>query len=78
MSVQSRSHAVSRILHASGLMQKVDVEEFSGRLDEFRHKEPVVVRGLVRRWPATKEWTWEQLADPEGHEQNRLWQVCGK
>ncbi|CAE7536465.1 unnamed protein product [Symbiodinium sp. CCMP2456] len=45
---------------------KVEVDEFPGRLDEFRHKEPVVLRGLVRRWPATKEWTWEQLADPEG------------
>ncbi|CAE7298509.1 unnamed protein product [Symbiodinium natans] len=45
---------------------KADAHDFPERLDEFRHKEPVVLRGLVRRWPATREWTWEQLADPAG------------
>ena len=45
---------------------QVDAGEFPLRLDEFRHKEAVVVTGLVKHWPATREWTWEQLADPAG------------
>ena len=52
------------------ILPKADAHDFPERLDEFRHKEPVVLRGLVRRWPATREWTWEQLADPAG------WALC--
>ncbi|CAK9061709.1 unnamed protein product [Durusdinium trenchii] len=46
----------------------VDLSNFSLELFErdFHHQRPMVLRGLVPRWPATKEWTWEQLTDPKG------------
>lgn len=50
------------------IVPKVDLSNFSLELFErdFHHQRPMVLRGLVPRWPATKEWTWEQLTDPKG------------
>lgn len=47
---------------------KVDLSNFSLELfeNDFHHKQPLVLTGLVPKWPATREWTWEQLTDPKG------------
>lgn len=47
---------------------KVDLSNFSLELfeNEYHHKQPLVLTGLVPKWPATREWTWEQLTDPKG------------
>ena len=47
---------------------EVDFNNFSLELFErdFQHQQPLVLTGLVLKWPATTEWTWEQLTDPKG------------
>lgn len=46
----------------------MDFNNFSLELFErdFQHQQPLVLTGLVPKWPATTEWTWEQLTDPKG------------
>jgi len=50
------------------IVPKVDFNNFSLELFErdFQHQQPLVLTGLVPKWPATTEWTWEQLTDPKG------------
>lgn len=59
---------------------QVDLSNFSLELfeNDFHHKQPLVLTGLVPKWPATREWTWEQLTDPKGqpHRMIRAQQCC--
>ena len=46
----------------------MDFSNFSREIFErdFHHQQPMVLTGLVPTWPASTEWTWEQLTDPQG------------
>lgn len=47
---------------------RVSVDDFNAEVfrANFSHRSPVVLTGVVSRWPATSRWSWRALTDEAG------------